>query len=590
MINNNIEEIIENCIKLIKDGKSVKECLKLYPENKDELGPVLKRIVSLFKLSSIKISSDIKDKNESLFLNSVRKERLKYIFRNTTIIISLLAILFLAFNFYINVHKPIIKKDIDIAKKHIYPEIDLKNKLKTEFEHKKDFEYKKEKESIFIYNILNEEEKFIKKVKEYEPKEVSYTELIKTVPDCLINTPELLCYGSKNNTAYTNPGYSSYKWEIYGGVIKAGINSNEILFDVNKNVADIKLRVRVVDKNGFKNSNEKIINVSGYQDCKIAGKKVICEGEITKLCANTVENANYFWTGPNKFRSNDKCVYVSDAGYYRLTITGKNGCISDCRAKVSIRPKPIVKVSDVVIYKSNRTITEAKLTANIQPGTCYDSPTYLWNTGERTKSITVSPEVSTKYNVKVICSGCEGIGEGKVNVVPVPPECNITADPGLEISEGETTTLSVNEIANANYSWTGPNDFTSTDRSITVGDAGTYEVTITDENELSSNCSVELVVNACECSDWEKLIGPVVALDDIEIEPQSYGILEAKVNKKCEVVSYKWYIGMSSESRSLIEDAITSNYETDLPGYYSVNVECKNGCIFEDFAKVHLNN
>lgn len=73
----------------------------------------------------------------------------------------------------------------------------------------------------------------------------------------------------------------------------------------------------------------------------------------------------------------------------------------------------------------------------------------------------------------------------------LPPNCEIEGD--TEICEGEETILCANEIDGATYSWTGPG-FTSSDTCVTVGVAGTYSVTITDECG-ESTCSVDLIVN-----------------------------------------------------------------------------------------------
>lgn len=58
------------------------------------------------------------------------------------------------------------------------------------------------------------------------------------------------------------------------------------------------------------------------------------------------------------------------------------------------------------------------------------------------------------------------------------PQCPCEISGDIEILEGETTELCGNEIAGATYSWTGPLGFISTNRCITIGEAGQYELTI----------------------------------------------------------------------------------------------------------------
>ena len=123
-----------------------------------------------------------------------------------------------------------------------------------------------------------------------------------------------------------------------------------------------------------------------------------------------------------------------------------------------------------------------------------DAVSWSWSTGKTTQSIIVT--ASGTYSVTITdANGCKSSCEKVVTVNPCEIPCDITGD--TEICDGETTTLCANEITGASYSWTGPGGFTSTARCITVGVAGTYEVTI--ENECGkSTCSVDLIVKPCE--------------------------------------------------------------------------------------------
>jgi PKD repeat protein len=85
---------------------------------------------------------------------------------------------------------------------------------------------------------------------------------------------------------------------------------------------------------------------------------------------------------------------------------------------------------------------------------------------------------SGTFDVQLITenrAGCRDTVVNTITVFPVPAEDLIDASNGLIICEGESTTLSVNNVAGLNYLWsTG-----ATTSSIVVTTAGTYDVTLT---------------------------------------------------------------------------------------------------------------
>ncbi len=109
--------------------------------------------------------------------------------------------------------------------------------------------------------------------------------------------------------------------------------------------------------------------------------------------------------------------------------------------------------------------------------------TYVWSNGlGSTATITASPTSTTTYMVTVTdATNCETIESALVTVNTNPP--------GEALNNGMLTcdVTEVNVIARPNagtysFAWTGPNGFTSTDRTPLVSDPGTYVVTITDTN------------------------------------------------------------------------------------------------------------
>ncbi|WP_413998939.1 hypothetical protein ACMDB5_14300 [Flavobacterium sp. W1B] len=95
---------------------------------------------------------------------------------------------------------------------------------------------------------------------------------------------------------------------------------------------------------------------------------------------------------------------------------------------------------------------------------------------------------------------CPAVSDFMVVTINPNPICDITG--GQTICSGGTSTFTAT-AGMKSYSWTGPNGFTSSDQTITVSMAGTYQVTITNSSDCSSTCSRELIVESCiseECT------------------------------------------------------------------------------------------
>jgi PKD domain-containing protein len=107
---------------------------------------------------------------------------------------------------------------------------------------------------------------------------------------------------------------------------------------------------------------------------------------------------------------------------------------------------------------------------------------YLWSTSETTRTITVSPLVTTTYSVVVSnATGCRsstsGIQTVDTNLIPPAP----VASSNSAICAGQTLQLTASTVLGATYFWTGPNGFNSIQQNpqipaATPSASGTYQV------------------------------------------------------------------------------------------------------------------
>lgn len=232
-------------------------------------------------------------------------------------------------------------------------------------------------------------------------------------------------------------------------------------------------------------------------------KPQYCMGETINLNTPQQKNATYFWTGPAGFTSDQPEISIpidndGKAGTYTLNIT-IYGCTSDA-ASVVIPPigqTPVASFTNTLAnpctaqqtYTFTNTSTNYQKIrwnfgdgANIQTGGGNNIYTVSYATSG-IKTITLEAEGS---------SGCLSISRQDLTVALSPARPVISSNkPDFCLSD--TIRLSTPIQTDAIYHWTGPNNFTSDQRSVeipvnSIAVAGTYTLVIS-----RGSCSTEAV-------------------------------------------------------------------------------------------------
>jgi len=130
--------------------------------------------------------------------------------------------------------------------------------------------------------------------------------------------------------------------------------------------------------------------------------------------------------------------------------------------------------------------------------------TYSWTGPNGFTSTQQNPVVSTAGTYTVTGTNSSGSGTASVTVTEnkTPPDLSAT---GGSLSCGATSvTLNANSsVANVSYSWTGPNNFTSTVKNPTVSTAGNYTVTVRDPaNGCTASQTVSVTSGAAVTNTW----------------------------------------------------------------------------------------
>jgi len=194
-----------------------------------------------------------------------------------------------------------------------------------------------------------------------------------------------------------------------------------------------------------------------------SGATTFCQGESVTLSAPLIAGYNYAWSNGETGNS----ITVTTSGNYFVSITNALGCVS-IADPIPVTVYPIPKPTIQIIGNTDLCEPETVTLTIKETGA-----SYRWSNGETTKSITLnSSQTVTAFIINA--QGCERESEPvtitvKPNALPV-----IVASGNTTICEGESVTLSVQNIAGQVYTWSN----NQTGNSIVVTNAGEYYVKV----------------------------------------------------------------------------------------------------------------
>ncbi len=324
-------------------------------------------------------------------------------------------------------------------------------------------------------------------------------------------TPTVLCAGGTLNLSAT-PAGGSGTYTLYSWTGPSGFTSSIRNTSAASVTASGVYSVSVTDDNGCRSlrATTAFVTVNPLPVITAtATPTAVCAGSTLSLSAtatggSTVYNT-FTWSGPVSVTSTSQNASVTGitsagAGTYSVTVTDNNGCTSatGTTAAVSVNALPVVTAS----VTPNPLCAGATLSLNASAtGGSGSYPTFNWSgpgSFSTTGQSATRPGVTVGgiYSVTVTDNnGCTSpvVSSATVTVNPLPV-ITATATP-TAICAGSTLSLNATPSGGStvysSYSWSGPNLFTATTQNatnagITSAGAGTYSVTVTDNNGCTS--------------------------------------------------------------------------------------------------------
>ena len=270
----------------------------------------------------------------------------------------------------------------------------------------------------------------------------------------------------------------------------------------------------------------------------ITGNNLCPGGGSTTLTATGNNYYAYLWSNG----ASSSSISVSSAGTYTVTVYG------NCTSATATKTISVTTIRDTITAGGQTTFCQGgSVTLSVPSG----STSYHWSNGATTNSINAT--TSATYIVTVTnSSGCSAVSSGlTVTVNPLPVD-TISANGPLAFCQGGNVILS-GPPGLSSYHWSDG----STNQSVTVTQANTYTLTVTNSNNCSAvSTSVTTTVGAVP-NDTIAAGGPTnfCAGGSVTLSSEASG------------VTYHWSTGATTQSISATQT-----------GSYNLTVSNGNGC------------
>ncbi len=228
-----------------------------------------------------------------------------------------------------------------------------------------------------------------------------------------------------------------------------------------------------------------------------SSNSAICTGSTLNLTAGG--GINYVWSGPNSFSNSNQNPSITNAttaagGLYTVTVSDNNGCSSTAQTTVTVNASPVATASSNSAVCAGATLN---LTAGGGVNYIWSGPDSFSNSNQNPSIVNAALAAGGLYTVTVTDNnGCSATAQTTVTV-----NANPIATASADSSLCAGATLNLISGGGTNYSWSGPNSFSSSTQdtsitNVTTAAGGLYTVTVADNNGCSATAYVNVTVNS----------------------------------------------------------------------------------------------
>jgi len=337
------------------------------------------------------------------------------------------------------------------------------------------------------------------------------------------NSP--ICAGSALQLNATTINNASFDWTGPGGFISS--QQNFLLNNAGVSASGIySVRSTV---NGCTGPASTIaVTVHPIPTAPIlSSNQPLCEGSSLQLSASSISSASYNWSGPDGFNSTGQNPVIINAliqasGSYSayVTVNGCNSPATSITATINAIPATPVISGNTILCE------ESMLALSVSPSA---NTSYQWTgpagftSGAPSISIAnVTGSYNGLYSVTASQNGCtsnSATANVLVNNLPIAPQI-ITNSP---VCTGNSLNLVTSDLPGAQYSWTGPNGFSSNLQNpainnVSLNHGGHYQLTVT-VNGCSSTLPSTTAVDVKQTPSAPALVnnGPVCEGGDLKL-------------------------------------------------------------------------
>ncbi|MCO5252622.1 MAG: hypothetical protein M9949_14535 [Candidatus Kapabacteria bacterium] len=270
-----------------------------------------------------------------------------------------------------------------------------------------------------------------------------------------------------------------------------------------------------------------IIHETPIVQLNFEGEVSICESQTLTIHASPKNpDFEYLWSTGEKADS----IVVSKTGLYYVTVTTEFGCSDFAAVSVTVSDRLPARIGGPKFACQGDTIT---FVANANFPESESNFSYLWSTGETTKSIKITETTEVWVNI-IHAGGCEGSDTAKIMFYEIPT-VEIQNPSPVAFCLGSSVELNVlNPNPAFIYTW----EDGTTGHTLIAKESGTYKVYVSNANICQDSAEVDVIVHESPISGINLIGEPVFCVGGSVI-------LESTIEPD---IDYIWSTGEKSES------------------------------------------